>query len=260
MPEVNLNDFQALYDLSGRTAIVTGGTRGIGYAIAEALGACGASVVVSSRKADACTAAAKQLQDNGYRALGVPAHMGDLGDIDRLVASTVDEYGGVDIVVNAAANPVAQPMGSYTPEALGKSFDVNVRGPVFLVQAALPHLTASEHASVLNVVSVAAFQYVPMLSMYAAMKATLMSFTRSMAVEYTGRGIRVNALAPGTVDTYMLQQNPQEVIDAMAAQSFMGRVAHTDEMIGPALLLLSDAGSFITGQVIVADGGGGVQR
>ncbi|MBA0047462.1 SDR family oxidoreductase [Mycobacteroides sp. LB1] len=257
---MNLNDFQALYDLSGRTAIVTGGTRGIGYAIAEALGACGASVVVSSRKADACTQAASELHDKGYRALGVPAHMGDLEDIDRLVASTVDEYGGIDIVVNAAANPIAQPMGGYTPDALGKSFDVNVRGPVFLVQAALPHLTASEHASVLNVVSVAAFQYVPMLSMYAAMKATLMSFTRSMAAEYTGRGIRVNALAPGTVDTYMLQQNPQEIIDAMAAQSFMGRLASTDEMIGPALLLLSDAGSFITGQVIVADGGGLVQR
>lgn len=112
---MNLTDFQSLYDLSGRTAIVTGGTWGIGYAIAEALGACGASVVVSSRKSDACTAAAKELHDKGYRALGVPAHMGELGDIDALVTATVDEYGGVDIVVNAAANPVAQPMGSYTP-------------------------------------------------------------------------------------------------------------------------------------------------
>lgn len=257
---MNLNDIQGLYDLSGRTAIVTGGTRGIGYALAEALAACGASVAVSSRKSDACEQAAKSLQDNGYQAIGVPAHVGDLADIDRLVATTAEAFGGIDMIVNAAANPVAQPLGAYTSDALAKSFDVNVRGPVFVVQSALEHLTASEHASVLNVVSVAAFQFVPMLSMYAAMKSAFMSLTRSMAAEFSGRGIRVNALAPGTVDTYMIRQNPKEVIDHMAAQSFMGRLATTDEMVGPALLLLSDAGSFMTGQVIVADGGGTVQR
>lgn len=143
-----------------------------------------------------------------------------------------------------------------TPEAWAKSYDVNLRGPVFLVQHALPHLKRSEHAAVLNTVSVGAFNFAPNVSMYAAGKAALLSFTRSMAAAYAPYGIRVNALAPGPVDTDMMRNNTQEAIDAMAGATLMKRLASPDEMVGAALLLVSDAGSYLTGQAIIVDGGG----
>lgn len=252
---MNRTKLTALFDLRGRTAVVTGGTRGIGLAIAEGFAAAGADVVVASRKAEACRSAEAHLRSMGGNAVGVPTHTGDLGDLTTLVDRTVGEFGGIDILVNAAANPLTQPLGSFTPEAWAKSYDVNLRGPVFLTQAALPHLDKSPHAAVLNVVSVGAFMFSPQVAMYAAGKAALMSYTRSMAAEFAPRGIRVNALAPGSVDTDMVRNNPPEVVDAMAQMPLQRRIAHPDEMVGPALLLTSDAGSYITGQVIVADGG-----
>jgi NAD(P)-dependent dehydrogenase (short-subunit alcohol dehydrogenase family) len=247
---------RTLFNLKGRTAIVTGGTRGIGLSIAEALASCGANVAVASRKPEACAAAADKLQSlGGGKALGVPTHLGDIDAINRLVSATVEEFGGIDIVINNAANALALPLGEITPEAWSKSFSVNVRGPVFLVQAALPYLRESRHAAILNVVSVGALIFSPTTSMYSAAKAAMVSFTRSMAAEFASQGIRVNALAPGSVDTDMVRGNTPEFIEALKASSLMGRIADPSEMIGPALLLVSDAGSFITGQTIIADGG-----
>jgi NAD(P)-dependent dehydrogenase (short-subunit alcohol dehydrogenase family) len=252
---VNREAFERLFDMTGRTVIVTGGTRGIGLALAEGFVLAGARVAVASRKPDACEQAAEHLRGLGGQAIGVPTHLGELGDLSALVQRTVDEFGGIDVVVNNAANPLAQPLGQMSAEALSKSYDVNVRGPVFLVQEALPHLKASEHAAVLNMVSIGAFIFSPMLSIYSSAKAAMMSFTRSMAAEFAPLGIRVNALAPGPVDTYMMRQNPPEVIAGMAGGTLMKRLATPDEMVGAALLLTSDAGSYITGQVIIADGG-----
>ena len=246
---------RALFDLSDRVVIVTGGTRGIGLALAEGYVAAGARVVVASRKADACAAAAEHLQTLGADAIGVPTHLGDLDALRGLVAATVDRFGGIDVVVNNAANALAQPLGHFTAEAWAKSFDVNLRGPVFLVQEALPHLQASSHAAVLNIISVGAFLFSASVSMYAAGKAALLSFTRSMAAEYVNDNIRVNALAPGSVDTDMVRKTPPQSQEAMEAASLQHRIADPDEMVGPALLLTSDAGSFITGQVLIADGG-----
>lgn len=246
---------RALFDLSGRVAVVTGGTRGIGRAIAGGFAAAGASVVVASRKADACAEAEAQLRAAGGSALGVPTHLGDLDGVAALVERTVEHFGGLDIVVNNAANALTLPLGQLTPEAWDKSFAVNLRGPVFLVESALPHLTTSEHAAVVNVISAGAFLFSATVAMYAAAKAALMSFTRSMAAEYAPRGIRVNALAPGTVDTDMVRNNPPEAQERMASASLQQRAADPEEMVGPALFLASDAASFVTGQVVIADGG-----
>jgi NAD(P)-dependent dehydrogenase (short-subunit alcohol dehydrogenase family) len=248
--------FDRLFDMSGRTVVVTGGTRGIGLALAEGYVLAGARVVVASRKADACERAAEHLRALGGPAIGVPTHLGDVDSLAALVARAVDEFGGIDVLVNNAANALTQPLGEMTPEAWTKSYDVNLRGPVFLVQHALPHLKNSSHAAVLNMVSVGAFNFAPGVSMYAAGKAALLSFTRSMSAAYAPFGIRVNALAPGPVDTDMMRNNPQEVIDAMAGATLQKRLASPDEMVGAALLLTSDAGSYLTGQAIIVDGGG----
>jgi NAD(P)-dependent dehydrogenase (short-subunit alcohol dehydrogenase family) len=246
---------ESLFDLTGRVAIVTGGTRGIGRAVAEGFVAAGANVVVASRKPEACESTQAHLVAMGGAALGVPMHMGDLDALPVLVERTVDQFGRVDIIVNNAANALAQPLGRFTPDAWQKSFDVNLRGPVFLVQAALPHLLESPCAAVVNVISAGAFLFSAQVAMYSAAKAALMSFTRSMAADFAPHGIRVNALAPGTVDTDMVRNTGAESAARMAAASHMRRAAHADEMVGPVLFLASDAASFVTGQVLLADGG-----
>ena len=213
------NRLRMLFDLTGRVAIVTGGTRGIGRAIAEGFVAAGAKVVVASRKPEACAETEAHLVAMGGEALGVPTHTGEIDALRPLVDRTLARFGRLDIVVNNAANALRQDLGRFTPEAWEKSYAVNLRGPVFLVQAALLH------------------------------------FTRSMGAEFAARGIRVNALAPGTVDTDMVRNNPPEMQKLMAAASPMKRAASPDEMVGPALFLVSDAASFVTGQVVIADGG-----
>ena len=245
----------ALHDLTGRVAIVTGGSRGIGRAVAESLAAQGARVVVASRKADRCDEVVAAIRDVGGEALAVPAHLGEPEDAERLAAATVEAFGGVDVVVNNAANALAEPLGGITLAGFDKSFAVNVRGPVLLVQACLPHLEASEHAAVVNVVSAGAFLPGPGRSLYAAGKAALLSFTRSMAAELAGRGIRVNALAPGPVDTDMVRNTGEAGSSSMARATFMRRLASPDEMVGAALYLASDASSFMTGQCLTVDGG-----
>jgi NAD(P)-dependent dehydrogenase (short-subunit alcohol dehydrogenase family) len=246
---------QTLLDFTGRTVIVTGGTRGIGRSVAEGFAAAGANVVVASRKADACAETQTHLESIGASALGVAINMGDVDAADRLVGAAVERFGGLDILVNNAANALAAPVGQQTDATWQKSFEVNLRGPALLTQAAVPHLEASSHAAVVNVISVGAFQFARGVSMYAAMKAALLSVTRSFAGELANKGIRVNALAPGPVDTDMTRNLGEGAAAAMGAGTLMGRAADPDEMVGPVLYLSGPASSYMTGQVLVVDGG-----
>lgn len=246
---------RTLFDLTGRVAVITGGTRGIGRAIAEGFVAAGATVVVASRKAQACAETEEHLRAMGGETLGVPTHVGEVADLRALVERTVAAYGRLDIVVNNAATGLGQPIGAFTEAAMAKSFEVNLRGPVFLVQEALEHLKASPAASIINLLTAGAFLHTPWLSTYAATKAGLLAYTRAMAAELAPHGIRANALAPGAVDTDMVRNTPQAAQDAMIRANHLRRLAHPDELVGPALLLASDAGSYLTGQVLLVDGG-----
>ncbi|HRW38866.1 MAG: glucose 1-dehydrogenase [Acidimicrobiales bacterium] len=243
------------FDLTDRVAIVTGGSRGIGRAIAGGFAAMGATVVIASRKADACERAVREIEAAGGRALAVPTHTGDLDQIAALAERTASELGRIDIVVNNAANALTQPIGEITPEAWQKSIDSNVRGALFLVQAALPHLAASPHAAVVNLVSVGIFTSGQGVAIYIAGKAALLSLTRSMAAELCPKGIRVNALAPGITDTDMMGNNPPEVQQYLLAGQPMGRMGRPDELVPAALFLASDASSFMTGACLTVDGG-----
>ncbi len=252
---MDVRTLNSLLDFSGRTAIVTGGTRGIGRAVAEGFAAAGANVVVASRKPDACVETQAHLESMGADALGIPINMGDADSADQLVQATVGRFGAIDIVINNAANALAAPVGQQTDATWQKSFEVNLRGPALFTQAAVPHLAESDHATVVNVISVGAFQFARGVSMYAAMKAALLSLTRSFAGELADRGIRVNALAPGPVDTDMTRNLGESAAASMGKGTLLGRPADPDEMVGPALFLAGSASSYMTGQVLVVDGG-----
>ncbi|HTO00982.1 MAG TPA: SDR family oxidoreductase, partial [Microthrixaceae bacterium] len=243
------------FDIAGRVAIVTGGSRGIGRAIALGFASVGAHVVIASRKAEACEATVEEIRTEGGSALAVPTHVGDIEQLEALVAATVDQFGQLDIVVNNAANPLAMPIGSITSDALAKSLEANLRGPLFLVQAALPHLRQSQHASVINMITAGVFTHGTYVSMYVAAKSALLSMTRSMAAELAADGIRVNAIAPGTVRTGMVTSMPEEFQQAAVDSQLIRRMAEPFEMVPGALFLASDASSFMTGQTLVLDGG-----
>ncbi len=244
-----------IFDIDGRVAIVTGGSRGIGRSIAHGFAAKGAKVVIASRKAEMCDKVVAEIKSDGGDAVAVPTQMSNLNDIAHLVRATVEHYGGIDIVVNNAANALALPFGEITPEGWTKSFDVNLRGPVFLIQEALPYLKESQHASVINVSSAGGFLFSAFTHIYAAAKAGLQSYTRSLAADLAPYNIRVNCIAPGTIDTDMVRSSPPERQESMAKASLLGRAGHPDELIGIALFMASEASSFMTGATINYDGG-----
>ena len=248
-------DVNRLFRLDGRVALITGGTRGIGRAIAEGFGHAGARVVVASRKADACVDTEEALRALGIDATGIACHMGSLRDVRALVAATVERFGAIDVVVNNAANALSEPIGSFTEPGFTKSIDVNVKGPLFLIQESLPHLRVSDHASVINMVSAGAWLFSATVAHYAAAKAAMVSYTKALAAGLAPEGIRVNALAPGAVDTDMTRATGPAATAGMARAALLRRVAHAREMVGPALFLASDASSYMTGAVIHADGG-----
>ena len=245
------------FDLTGRTAIVTGGSRGIGRAMAMGFAAAGANVVVASRKADACHAVADEITTAGGQALAVPTHVGHPDEIEALVEATVERFGGIDILVNNAANPLGGALTDITSAAFDASYGVNVKGPVLLGAAALDHLAASGHGSVINVISAGAFRPGEGLALYCSGKAALWSLTRVMAKEWAPRSVRVNALAPGPFRTDMMAGALAipDFYDRIVESTVQKRVAEPDEIIGAALFLASDASSYMTGSALSVDGG-----
>jgi NAD(P)-dependent dehydrogenase (short-subunit alcohol dehydrogenase family) len=242
-------------DLTGFSVLVTGGTRGIGRALVDGLAAAGAAVTIGARHGDECTRVAGEITERGGSALGVPLHLADAQSVRDAVDAAAARFGGLDVVINNAATGLAEPVGQFTEDAWDKSMAVNLRGPIMLVQHALPHLRASTWPSVINVISAGAFVAAPDWSIYAAAKAGLLSFTRSLAAALGPEGIRVNALCPGPVDTAMFASNPPEVRRRIASETALQRVAAPSELVGPSLFLISRAASYVSGEVLYVTGG-----
>ena len=247
-----------LFDLSGKVALITGSTRGIGFGIAQRFAEHGARVVISSRKADACERAKAAIESAGGEALAVPCNIGRKEELQALVAATLDAWGAIDVLVcNAAVNPYFGPLAEIPDDAYDKIMSSNVRSNVWLCNMVLPGMAESGGGAVILMSSIAGQLGTRLLGAYALSKAADSQLARNLAVEWGAKNVRVNCIAPGIVRTEFakaLYEDPQVYETALKAYP-LGRLGEVDDISGAAVFLASRAGAFVTGQTIVIDGG-----
>ena len=245
-------------ELDGRIALVTGGSKGIGKAIALALAEAGADVAIAARGPEDLERAAKEIEALGRRVLPVPTDIADPEQVEAVVDRTVTELGTLDVLVNnAGAAPFLSTLNTVRREGFEKYFRINFHGAFYATQAAASTLLAKGSGSVINVASVAAYIASPGLTYYASAKAALVSLTRTVAQEWASSGVRVNAIAPGWIETEMNARAREDpaYYDSIRSLIPMGRWGTAEEVASVARFLASDAASFMTGSVVVVDGG-----
>lgn len=257
----------SLFDLTGKTALITGSSKGIGKAIAEEMARQGAKVVISSRKADVCQEVADAINtecaDGPGGAIVIPAHIGDKAALEMLVAETRAQLGQIDILVcNAAVNPYYGPMTDLPDSALDKILDINIKSNHWLCQMVLPEMKARKNGAIMIVSSVGGLRGSTDLGAYCISKAADIQLVRNLAVEHGPDNVRVNAISPGLVRTDFaraLWENP-DILERATASDPLRRIGEPDEIAGIAVYLASRAGSFTTGQNFVIDGGSTIGR
>ncbi len=248
------------FDLTGKVAIVTGSTKGIGRAMATGLSHAGATVVVSSRKQDLCDEVAEKIAtETGNETLGLACHVGNWDDIPAFVGQVHDRFGHIDVLVNnAGINPTPTTVSDMTLDYWRKVFSVNLEGPLRMAQQVAPLMRDSGGGSIVNIATMAAYSGGPIICAYGASKAALINLTKSMSQEWAPWGIRVNALSPGPFTTEMVEGADRVqpgFKDMIAGGTLMRRIADPSEIVGPVLYLASDASSFVTGDDISVSGG-----
>jgi NAD(P)-dependent dehydrogenase (short-subunit alcohol dehydrogenase family) len=249
----------SLFDLTGKTAVITGSTKGIGKAIAYRMAQHGAQVVISSRKAEACDEVTEEINTAfPGTAFAIPCNIGYKDQLQALVDKTHDTFGAIDILVcNAAVNPYAGPMAQCPDEAFDKIMGSNVRSNHWLCSMVLPEMKERRDGSIIIVSSIGGLRGSEILGAYSISKAADMQMARNIAVEYGPHNVRCNAIAPGLIRTDFakyLWENP-DILKRSTAGAPLRRIGESDEIAGVAVMLASRAGAFTTGQTMVIDGG-----
>lgn len=246
------------FDFTGRIALVTGASRGIGAAIARALAAHNATVILASRKIEGLREVEHEIASSGGAAYSIPCHTGDLTQIESLFQTIEERWGGIDLLVNnAATNPYFGEMLGVDEGVWDKTMAVNLKGYFFIAQKAARMMKERKGGAIVNVASINGIRPAPGQGIYSISKAAVISMTRAFAKELAPYGIRVNALLPGLTDTKFssVMTSNEAILNAILPAIPMHRIAKPEEMVGAALYLLSDMASYTTGSLIVADGG-----
>ena len=253
-------DVRGLFDLTGKVAIVTGSTKGLGRTMAEGLAAAGASVVVSSRKQELCDSVAAEIAaSTGAKVLPLACHVGDWDAIQPFVDRVKAEFGRIDVLVNnAGITPSRQTPSDIELSVWRKIFNVNVEGPLRMAQCVAPVMRDGGGGSIINIASVAGYSGGPGVCAYGASKAALINLTKSMSQEWASWKVRVNVMAPGPFMSEMTRgaaTHQPGYLEMLAKVNTQRRVAEPEEIVGPILYLASDASSYVTGDEICVSGG-----
>ncbi len=247
-----------LFDLTGKVAVITGSTKGIGKAIAEEYAKAGARVVISSRKADVCEQVANELKSKGFDALPIACHVGDKAQLQNLVDKTIEAWGRIDILVcNAATNPVYGATSTVSDEAFDKIMGTNVKGTFWLCNMVIPQMVNLGGGSIVLLSSIAGIRASANIGVYGMSKAAEAGLARNLSLEWGPHNIRVNSIAPGLIRTDFAQAliDDPDRLKRIEEKLPLRRVGEPVDIAGVALFLASAAGAYVTGQTIVADGG-----